>query len=182
MIDASPGPDATVGGTVDFVDLAFLEPVTNAVVILSFNGEPISGQTTVRDGKIIRFELDQPLSTPGRYQVEYELISFDTDYTTDAFFFTYSADGAQPVRIETAVSQAEGGSSRAILGATVGLLTVVIGLLAVFVWRLDAKRHQGDADAEYEADPEHDGDVEHLADIEYDAEPRPDPEYDASDW
>ena len=149
LLEASPAPDQTVGGTIDFVDLAFLEPVSDAVVVLSFNGEPVAGQTTVPEGMIIRFELDEPLSTPGRYQISYELTSYDSDYTTNGFFFTYATGGPQPARINTVEEQSGGGTSQVIIGATVALLTVLIGLLAIFVWRLDAKRHRIEADAEY---------------------------------
>ncbi|MDH3682340.1 MAG: copper resistance protein CopC [Acidimicrobiia bacterium] len=141
LLQASPGPDQTAGGTIDFVDLAFLDPVSDAIVTLSFNGEPIAGVTTVSDGEIVRFELDDPLQLPGRYQVFYEMTSYDADYTTSGYFFTYAADAPQPARIALPGDESGDTSLLPIVATAVGLASLV-GLLAAFVWRLDAKRRQ----------------------------------------
>ena len=147
LIEASPGPDETVGGTIDFVDLAFNDPVTDAVVTVSYNEEPLAGVTTVTGGEIIRFELNHALELPGRYQVSFELISFDADRTTSAFFFTYEVDAPQPARIGLTDSEGltdgqSGGTDRILIGAAAFLLASLFGLLAVFVWRVDAKRRR----------------------------------------
>ena len=147
LIEASPGPDETAGGTIDFVDLAFNEPVSDAVVTVSYNEEPLAGVTTVTDGEIIRFELNDALELPGRYQVSFELISFDADRTTSAFFFTYAVDAPQPARIGLTDSEGltdgqTGGTDRILIGAAAFLLASLFGLLAVFVWRVDAKRRR----------------------------------------
>ncbi|MCP3992582.1 MAG: hypothetical protein GY724_26155 [Actinomycetia bacterium] len=147
MIDASPAPDETVGGTIDIVELAFNEPVSEAVITVSYNEEPLAGVTTMTEGEIIRFELDDALEVPGRYEVSFEMISSDTDYTTSAFFFTYEADAPQPAQIgETdrvgLTSGDSGGTSRILIGAMAILLATVFGLLAIFVWRVDARRRR----------------------------------------
>ncbi|MEM7275661.1 MAG: copper resistance protein CopC [Actinomycetota bacterium] len=95
MLRASPDRDATAGGAIQFVDLEFLDPITNAVVTVTYNGVPVPGRTTVADGRIITFTLDQPLAQPGRYQVNYEMISFDSDFTTGGFFFTFDPTAAR---------------------------------------------------------------------------------------
>jgi len=51
---------------IEFVDLAFSDPVTNATVTVSYNDEPLPGVTTVTSGEIIRFELAGPLELAGR--------------------------------------------------------------------------------------------------------------------
>lgn len=153
LIEASPAPDATIGGTIDFIDLAFTDPVSNALVTVSYNEESLAGVTTVTDGEIIRFELDSALELPGRYQVSFEMISFDADNTTSTFFFTFAADAPQPARIGltdsggandgASLTDGESGSDdRILIGATVLVLTSVVGLLAVLVWRVDAKRRR----------------------------------------
>lgn len=145
LIETSPGLDETAGGTVDFVELAFNEPVADAVVTVSYNEEPLAGVTTVTDGEIIRFDLDGPLTLPGRYEVSFELISFDADRTTSAFFFTYATDAPQPTRIdltggEGSTDAGSGGRNWILIGGSSLLVASLVGLLAVFVWRVDAKR------------------------------------------
>jgi methionine-rich copper-binding protein CopC len=154
LLQASPGPDETAGGTIDFIDLAFLDPITNAIVTVTFNGEPVAGRTIESDGEVVRFELDQPLQAPGRYQVFYEMTSYDGDYTTSGFFFTFAADGPQPERL-TADS---GGSSFPVIPTVIGSV-VLIALLGVFVWQFDARRRGSLAadDRGYYEDDDHGG-------------------------
>jgi len=149
LVGASPGPDETAGGAIDFIDLAFSDPVSNAKVTVSYNGEPLPGITTVTDGQIIRFELDTPLELAGRYEVTFEMISFDTDETSSAFFFTFTADAPEPLRIGLTDGQGptdggSGGTDPVLIGAVVAI-TGLVGVLAVFVWRANTRR-QPEAD------------------------------------
>lgn len=139
MLRASPDRNATAGGAVQFVDLEFLDPVTNTAVTVTYNGVPLAGRVTEANGKLITFTLDQPLSQPGRYQVNYEMISFDSDFTTGGYFFSFDPLADQPTRIE--LSAAGGISTGTIVASVVGLV-LLGGLLALFVRRIDSHRSQ----------------------------------------
>ena len=146
MLRASPDRDATVGGSVRHVDLLFLERVTDASVTVTYNGVPVAGSTTVADGEVITFVLEQPLVDPGRYQVTYEMISFDSDFTTGGFFFTFDPVADQAARIEPPGS----GESLTTTLVLSGIgLTVLVVLLGLFVWWLDNRRRQQYVDAAY---------------------------------
>ncbi|MEM7339731.1 MAG: copper resistance protein CopC [Actinomycetota bacterium] len=149
MLRASPDRDAIAGGPVQFIDLEFLDPITEAVVTVTYNGVPLAGRTTVADGEVITFTLDQPLTEPGRYQVSYEMISFDTDFTTGGFFFTFDPQADQVARLEP---PGAGGFSPATTAISAAGLAVVVALLATFVWRMDGRRRDSYDDG-------HDGDV-----------------------
>ena len=155
LLGASPGPDETVGGTIDFVDLAFLDPVAEAEVVVTFNSVPVAGTMASVDGEIIRFELDEALQSPGRYQVAYEMISADGDLTTSGFFFTFALDGPQPQRIDSTSALTSSNNAELTVGgeldddgpsmivfAAIMALAALFALAAVFAWRMDASRRQ----------------------------------------
>ena len=137
MLRASPDRDATAGGSIGFVDLEFLDPVTDATVTVTYSGLPVAGRTTVANGEVITFTLDQPLAQPGRYQVNYELISADGDFTTGGYFFTFDPAAGQVERIEPPGS---GGFSSTTLALSGAVLILVVGLLALFVRWIDNRR------------------------------------------
>lgn len=139
MLRASPDRDAIAGGAVNFIDLEFLDPVSEAVVNVTFNGVPVDGQTTVADGELITFALAQPLSQSGRYQVNFEMISFDTDFTTGGFFFTFDPAASPVDRIELSASDGLFGNT---LLLSAGGLVVLAALMAMFAWRVDNRRRQ----------------------------------------
>ncbi len=145
MLRASPDRNATVGGSIQVIDLEFLDPITDASVMLSYNGAPIAGTTTVPDGKVITFTLDQPLAQPGRYQLSYEMISLDGDFTTGGYFFTFDPLAAQPARIEAPASG--GWSTTTILTVAAAGLAVLVALLAVSIRRVDGRRRVEELDA-----------------------------------
>ncbi|MEL7207977.1 MAG: copper resistance protein CopC, partial [Actinomycetota bacterium] len=153
MLQASPDRDAVAGGSIAFIDLLFLDPVSEASVTVTFNGAPVAGRTTVDAGEVITFALDQPLAEPGRYQVGYEMVSFDSDFTTGGFFFTFDPAAEQMARIEQPGS---GGLSPAILALSGAGLAVVVGLLGLFVWRIDSRRRQLLLDDEYDSYDDYD--------------------------
>ena len=145
LVGASPAPDETVGGNVDFVELAFNEPVSDATISVLYNQEPLAGVTTVTDGEVIRFELSEGLLQPGRYEISYDMISFDTDHTIDGFFFTFEPGARQPGEIDLGGGQGlieteSEGTDWFFFGAVGLLLASLFGLVAIFVWRVDAKR------------------------------------------
>ncbi len=141
MLRASPDRDAIAGGTIAFIDLEFLDPVTEVSVTVTYNGVPVAGQTPVNAGELITYTLDQPLTQPGRYQVNYEMISFDSDFTTGGFFFTFDPEAEEAARILEATG--EGGLSTTTTLVVSGFgLTLLVGLLALFVWRLENRRQE----------------------------------------
>jgi methionine-rich copper-binding protein CopC len=132
MVRASPDRDATVGGSISSIDLEFLDPVNDASVTVTYNGAPVAGRTTVGVGEVVTFTLDQPLLQPGRYQVSFEMVSADGDFTTGGHFFTFDPAASQPARIEPTGS---GGFSIAKLALSGVGLAVLAGLVAVFIRR-----------------------------------------------
>ena len=140
MLRASPDRDATAGGSIGFVDLEFLDPVTDATVTVTYSGLPVAGRTTVANGEVITFTLDQPLAQPGRYQVNYELISADGDFTTGGYFFTFDPAAGQVERIEPPGS---GGFSSTTLALSGAVLILVVGLLALLFVRWIDNRRRG---------------------------------------
>ncbi len=139
LLQGSPGPAQQAGGQVDFIDLVFFEPVTNAVVTLEDpNGDPVEGETTNADGQIIRFETE-PLTVTGRYIVRYAMDSADGDFTEAAYFFTYHPDSTQPVRLgELSASSTLRTVAR--VGAAVVFAGCLIGLAMVFLTKLERDR------------------------------------------
>ena len=165
LLQASPAADQTVGGVVEGIDLAFLDPISDAIVTVTYNGAPVPGATVVSNGELIRFEFEEPLAVDGRYQVFYEMTSFDLDYTTSGFFFTYAADAAPPVRLEAPNS---GDGSFPIVPTVIGT-TVLVAALGIFVWRFDTRRREAvayDGEQYYDESSYHDfdyGDDRHDA-------------------
>jgi len=60
LLQGSPGPAQRVGGTVDFIDLVFVDVVTEATITLEDpSGQVVDGVTTVSDGQILRYEMEE---------------------------------------------------------------------------------------------------------------------------
>ncbi len=139
MLQGSPDRNAVVGGSIGVIDLEFLDSISNAAVTLTYNGAPVAGQTTVTEGEIITFTLAQPLTQPGRYQVSYEMISLDGDFTTGGYFFTFDPAAAQPARIEPGSAD---GLSSTTLGALAIGCAVAAGLLAIGARQVSNRRRE----------------------------------------
>lgn len=139
LLQASPGPGQRGGGKVEFIDLVFLEPVSEATVEVVFDGESLPGEMNVTEGSIIRFKLDEPLETPGTYEVKYRMISFDLDDTEADFSFTYAPDAPQVQRIGDPGAGEEGRNWIAVI-ATGVLIVSLAGLAFLFLSRLESKR------------------------------------------
>ena len=158
LLQASPGPGQRVGGDVDFVDLVFLEPVSGATVEVSLDGAILDGSMVVAEGSIIRYELAEPLSSPGRYEVAYRMRSFDGDQTEETFPFTFEPDAPQALRIGDPVTGEVpngGGRNWVQLLATAVLIASVAGLAFLFLTRLERRRRlAADATAPDEAQPD----------------------------
>ena len=180
MLRASPDRDAIVGGSIAFLDLEFLDPVTDATVTVTYNGAPVTGQTTVPDGDVITFTLDQTLTQPGRYQVNYEMISFDGDFTTGGYFFTFDPNAEPTARINPSGS---GGVSSTTLVASGAALAVLAALVGLFVWRIDRGRRTEGMAASDGTDTWYD-DSDHWDDHSWDDRSWHDeqPDYDEQFW
>lgn len=139
LLQGSPGPGQQVGGTVDFVDLVFVDPVADAVITIEGpDGAEIDGTTAVADGQIIRYEMP-PLTEVGRYVLRYSMISADGDFTTSGFFFVYDPSAIEPIRLGDADIPESGTSVITVVaGAVFGLC--MIGLVMVFLTKLERSR------------------------------------------
>ena len=159
LLQASPGPGQRGGGKVEFIDLVFLEPVSEATVQVLFEGESLPGKMNVDEGSIIRFELDDPLETPGSYQVVYQMISYDLDDTEADFSFTFSPDAPQVQRIGDPGAGEQGPNWVAIVATGVLVLSLA-GLAFLFLSRLESKRRlAGEGPDDVPGDSSDDGGV-----------------------
>ncbi len=139
LLQGSPGPGQQVGGTVDFVDLVFVDPVANAAVTIEGpDGQELGGTTVVTDGQIIRYEM-APLTEVGRYVTRYSMISADGDFTESGFFFVYEPSAIEPIRLGDADIPSSGWSPVAIAASVVFGLAM-IGLVLVFLAKLERDR------------------------------------------
>ncbi len=99
LLQGSPGPAQQAGGTVDFVDLAFFEPVSDVVIeIEGPDGQLLDGAMVVADGQIIRYEMPA-LTDVGRYILRYTMTSADGDFTESTYFFEFDPAALQPTRL-----------------------------------------------------------------------------------
>ncbi|MEZ5410585.1 MAG: copper resistance protein CopC [Acidimicrobiales bacterium] len=148
LLQASPGPGQKAGGVVDFIDLAFLEDATDAVVAVTKDGVPVPGTTTVGNGRIVRFQFDPPLSAPGRYDVTFTATWLDQDRVTEAYYFTYDAAAPAPAHIGSTdgLPQPGGGWSSVKIVATVVLITALFGLAVLYVLQLERRRSRAVAE------------------------------------
>ncbi len=145
LLQGSPGPGQQAGGTVDFLDLIFVDPVTDVSLVLQDpNGDLVGGEMVVSDGQIIRYEMPA-LTVPGRYIVRYTMISFDGDSTESAYFFTYEPEATQPARLGDAELPPAEGNGTTILVAAVSVVVGIglIGLVLLFLSRLERNRAEG---------------------------------------
>lgn len=139
LLQGSPGPAQRVGGTVDFIDLVFVDAVTDATIILEDpSGEIVPGETLVADGQILRYEMPA-LTETGRYVVRFTMISADGDATESGYFFTYDTAGLEPVRLGEVDLPNNDGTVIGIV-ASVVLAVCLIGLVMVFLVQLERRR------------------------------------------
>ena len=137
LLQASPGAGQRAGGEIDFIDLAFFEPVSGASVTVVHDGATVPGSMTVTDGSIIRFAFDEALSSAGTYDVTYEMISYDLDETRGSFSFTFEPEAPQARRIGTV--EPEGRNWVQII-ATGVLIAALAGVAFLFLSRLESRR------------------------------------------
>ena len=151
LLQASPGPGQRAGGTVDFIDLVFFEPVSDVELTLEApDGSVIEGRTVVADGQIIRYEMPA-LAEPGRYIVRFQMISADGDVTRSGYFFDYEPDAIEPVRLGEDDLPSNTGTIVSVVAAVV-FTGCVIGLVLLLLRRLERQRAAAQSDPEAESE------------------------------
>ena len=139
LLQGSPGPTQRVGGTVEFLDLVFVDEVSDAVITLEGpDGELIDGSTVVSDGQILRYEMPA-LVEEGRYIVRYDMISADGDETQSGYIFNYEASALEPVRLGDA-DLPNNNATIVIVVVSIVLALGVVGLAVFFLSRLERGR------------------------------------------
>lgn len=146
LLQASPGPGQQAGGLVDFIDLAFLEDARDTVVVVTQNGAPVPGTTTVANGRIVRYAFNPPLTVPGRYDVTFTATWVDNDRVTETYYFNYDPTAPPPVHIGSAVAPPASGWSTVRIVATVVLVTAMAGLAFLYLLQLERRRSRAAAD------------------------------------
>lgn len=130
---ATPAPAETVGETVDFVVLDFLDPVepTPELSVSGPDGRPVPGLGAPRmlADDVVEVEFDA-LTEAGSYQVDYTFTSLDGDEQTEAYQFRFEPDSGWDLELRPA------------LAGLVGLLLVVLA-----GWALLDRRRQTRPDA-----------------------------------
>jgi methionine-rich copper-binding protein CopC len=139
LLQSSPGPSSSVGGTVDFIDLVFVDPVRNVQIeLVGPDGMPIDGEIQVGDGQIIRYRMPA-LELVGTYTVSYTMASADGDETVGGFAFGYDPAAREPFRLgELDLPSNTGRNVRLVLGAIAGLALIVS--ILVMLARLERNR------------------------------------------
>ncbi len=140
LLQASPGPGQQAGGTIDFIDLVFVEPVSEVVLtVVDPNGDEVAGAMVVSDGHLIRYKIEEPLTTTGRYIVGYTMTSADGDFTEADFHFAYHPDLTQPQRLSPDTVPSQGRSLVAWV-ASIGLAVSLLGGVVLVMARLERSR------------------------------------------
>jgi len=94
---ASPGPDATVGGEIEQIELLYDDILTTVGgTVTGPSGEPLGAEFIVDNQIRALIELAEPLSEPGEYTVRSEVVSVVGDEVDESYVFTYEPDAALP--------------------------------------------------------------------------------------
>jgi methionine-rich copper-binding protein CopC len=146
LLQASPGPGQQAGGTIDFIDLAFLQTVSDATIEVSHEGQPIPGTMVEPNGQIVRFGFAEPLSSPGRYDVTYRMISPDQDQIAETYWFTFEPAAPQAFRLGDLATRPTGGRSWTQIIATAVLIACLAALAFLYLSRVEARRRAAASD------------------------------------
>ena len=155
LLQASPGPGQRGGGTIEFIDLVFAEPVSEAVVTVTREEVEVPGSMLETDGQIIRFAFDSPVTEPGRYEVAYNMISFDLDESEASYFFDYVPDAPQPVRLGPVDTSGDSNLVPILAGSV--MVVCLAGLAFIYLSRVVAGREAADGPDDDRPDDGHGG-------------------------
>jgi methionine-rich copper-binding protein CopC len=137
LLQSSPGWGQVVGEPVTGVELAFSEPVTDIdVSVTDPNGAAVPGTIDGSGNLIVRFAFDEAISEPGRYEVNYEVVSADGDPTSTAYPFTFDPAAAPPITLlPTEAPTDSGGRSPQTWVVLVAATVLAAGAVALMVWQ-----------------------------------------------
>jgi len=94
---ASPGPDATVGGEIDQIELLYDDILAEIDgTVTGPDGAELGAEFVIDNQIRALVELDEPLSVPGEYTVRHIVVSVVDDRVDDSYTFTYQPDAAPP--------------------------------------------------------------------------------------
>ena len=94
---ASPGPDATVGGEIDQIELLYDDIITTVDgTVTGPSGESLDAEFVVDNQIRALVELVELLSEPGEYTVRSAVVSVVGDEIDESYVFTYEPDAAPP--------------------------------------------------------------------------------------
>lgn len=148
LLQGSPGPGQVVGGQVDGVDLAFTEPVSRIELTITGPDGPVGGSLNAEAGQIVRFVLDQPLTTPGPYRVDYAFVSADGDPVATGYTFTHDPSAPPPIPLAPVIDD----------GMSPGWLLVVLPAVVAAVAVVAVLSRRGGRDHQPRAHPQPGGD------------------------
>jgi len=140
LVDASPEPNARVGGTVDRIDLEFGGDVSGpGIVLRDPAGEPMSGEVSQPFTNRVSIVLAEPLSIPGRHWVDYAIVAADGDRIEESYGFEFEPTAPPPTPLPTPSS----GPSQLLL-ITLG---VALGFAVVggFSWLQGRRSHAAES-------------------------------------
>lgn len=128
---ASPGPGATVGGSITEIELWYNSTISDiSASVTAPDGTVLEGTLTqVSDLRLV-FELDEPLSVPGEHVVRHGTTGVeDGDRIDAAYLFTYDPSAPPPALLLTPDDQ----GTSVWVWILIGVGVLVIGVLT---WRL----------------------------------------------
>jgi len=97
LVDASPEPDSIVGGNIERIDLEFGGNVSGpGVSVRGPDGERIGGDVSQPFTNRVSLVLAEPLTAPGRYWVDYAIVSTDGDRVDQSYGFDFEVGAPQP--------------------------------------------------------------------------------------
>jgi hypothetical protein len=134
LIVGVPGPGQAAGGSIDVVQLFFLEEITAAEVsVTAPDGSEIAGDLEQPTIDLLEYTIPE-LSTEGPYIVNYGVDFVDGTSFESAYQFTY--DLSAPAVLPIEVANRRPGTSigqRIALGV---LVAAIVGLVGLLGWRL----------------------------------------------
>ena len=126
---ASPGPGATVGGSVDRIQIFYGDIITSfdGTVTQQATGDQLAASSEMLSEIEAVITLDEPLADDGEYAVRHTITSFDGDVVEAAYLFSYDVDAAPPSIVFVDEEEDDGGTTWLVWAAFgVGLLVIVV--------------------------------------------------------
>ena len=138
LVQSSPGVNQTSGGDIQFMDLVFGERVsTFKMTVTDPSGAVIPGRVLTDQGFVVSYGFDNSLKVEGRHVVEYNMVSYDGDFTEREFVFFYDDSAAQPFRIDSEgrAVEVQAGTNWMSLLSTLLLVVSAVGIALLLLHR-----------------------------------------------